>query len=258
MKLKEKMVAVPIIRHPMMYLGVVLGFLVLLRTPILSSISRPDFVLTAYLGLFLIFSVTIGFKEIGPFYNKGAGVINLIGMTGVVYMGGILAESLVGNFLSANDPQLLEQYTFDLSWQYVLNHLARYSLVGIGEEIFKVCIFLILYWIGVKVSGKKIGACLVSVFITSLFFGLLHINYNYDQWLNITLIIGTGSLVYFYFLLKYQTIVPLMIAHGLQDFLVCLEQTEELTGIYSFVLVLIVLIWSVCRFGLGMKIKLER
>ena len=131
-------------------------------------------------------------------------------------------------------------------------------MVGIGEEIFKVCIFLILYWLGVKVSGKKIGACLVSVFITSLFFGLLHINYNYDQWLNITLIIGAGSLVYFYFLLKYQTIVPLMIAHGLQDFLVCLEQTEELTGIYSFVLVIMILIWAVCRFGLGMKIKLER
>ncbi|MBQ4164348.1 MAG: CPBP family intramembrane metalloprotease, partial [Turicibacter sp.] len=92
----------------------------------------------------------------------------------------------------------------------------------------------------------------------SLFFGLLHINYNYDQWLNITLIIGAGSLVYFYFLLKYQTIVPLMIAHGLQDFLVCLEQTEELTGIYSFVLVIMILIWAVCRFGLGMKIKLER
>lgn len=258
MRLKEKMVAVPIIKHPMVYLLMVLGFLVLLRTPILLVVSRPEVILTVYLGLFLIFSVTFGFQEFKPFYNKGKGVINLLGMTGIVYIFGILSESLVAYFLSANDPQLLEQYSFHLSWQYVLYHLSRYSLVGIGEEIFKICVFLVLYWGGFKLSGRKFGSCIVSILLTSLLFGLLHINYNYDQWLNITLIIGAGTLVYFYFLFKYQTIVPLMIAHGLQDFLVSLEHTEELAGIYSLVLVGMILIWFICRFGLGMKLKLER
>ena len=63
-------------------------------------------------------------------------------------------------------------------------------------------------------------------------FGYLHINYNLDQALNITLIIAISAVVYFYFLIKYQTIIPLMIAHGLQDFLVSLELTSELEGIY--------------------------
>ena len=258
MKLKEKMVAVPIIKHPMVYLLLVLVFLAMLRTPILSVFSRPEMILMIYLGIFLIFSVTVGFKEIGPFYNKGGGIINLIGITGAVYVCGILAESFTGYFLSANDPQLLNQYTFHLSGPYVLNQLARYSLVGIGEEIFKLCVFFILYWLGVKVSKHKLGSCIISVIATSFFFGLLHSNYNYDQWLNITLIIGVGALVYFYFLFKYQTIVPLMIAHGLQDFLVSLEHTEELTGIYSLFLVGLILIWFIARFGFGIKVKTER
>ena len=84
MKLKEKMVAVPIIKHPMVYLLLVLVFLAMLRTPILSVFSRPEMILMIYLGIFLIFSVTVGFKEIGPFYNKGGGIINLIGITGAV------------------------------------------------------------------------------------------------------------------------------------------------------------------------------
>ena len=255
MKLKEKMVAVPIIKHPMVYLLLVLVFLVMLRTPILSVFSRPEMILMIYLGIFLIFSVTVGFKEIGPLYNKGGGIINLIGITGAVYICGILAESFTGYFLSANDPQLLDQYTFHLSGPYVLNQLARYSLVGIGEEIFKLCVFFILYWLGVKVSKHKLGSCIISVIATSFFFGLLHSNYNYDQWLNITLIIGVGALVYFYFLFKYQTIVPLMIAHGLQDFLVSLEHTEELTGIYSLFLVALILIWFIARFGFGIKVN---
>ena len=58
MKLKEKMVAVPIIKHPMVYLLLVLVFLVMLRTPILSVFSRPEMILMIYLGIFLIFSVT--------------------------------------------------------------------------------------------------------------------------------------------------------------------------------------------------------
>ncbi len=87
--------------------------------------------------------------------------------------------------------------------------------------------FFILYWLGVKVSKHKLSSCIISVIVTSFFFGLLHSNYNYDQWLNITLIIGVGALVYFYFLFKYQTIVPLMIAHGLQDFLVSLNYNYD-------------------------------
>lgn len=258
MKFKEKMVVVPIIKHPMVYLGLVLGFLAMLRTPILSVFSSPEMILMIYLGVFLIFSMTFGFKEIGPFYNKGGGIINLIGITGAVYVCGILVESFAGYFLAANDPQLLDQYTFQLSWPFVLNQFARYSLVGIGEEIFKLCVFLILYWVGVKVSKHKLGSCIISVIVTSFFFGLLHSNYNYDQWLNITLIIGAGALVYFYFLLKYQTIVPLMIAHGLQDFLVTMEHTGELTGIYSLFLVGLILIWFIARFGFGVKVKTER
>ena len=173
----------------------------------------------------------------------------------MVYFFGILAESVAGSFLSANDPQLLDQITYPLTAAHVVHELARYSLVGIGEEIFKFCVFLILYWVGVRVIKNRMISCIISVLVTSFFFGLLHINYNYDQWLNITLIIGSGTVVYFYFLFKYRTIVPLMIAHALQDFLVTMEHTEGLAGIYMLFLTGIVLCWFIARFGLGFKLK---
>ena len=258
MRIKEKMVTMPLIKHPMLYFFMVMGFLSILTTPILSFTSRPDLVLLVYLGLFLLFSVTVGFEEIGPFYNKSSGIINLIGMTGTVYITCILVENLTGYFLAANDPQLLDQYSYELSWQYVLNHFSRYCLVGIGEELFKFCVFLFVYWFGVKISGKKLISCIISVLLTSLLFGLLHVNYNYSQWLNITLIIGMSSVVYFYFLFKYQTILPLMIAHGLQDFIVSLELTQELEGIHFQFLMLLIGVWLISRFGFGMEIKMQR
>ena len=76
--------------------------------------------------------------------------------------------------------------------------------------------------------------------------------------MNITLNIGVGALVYFYFLFKYQTIVPLMIAHGLQDFIVSLELTQELEGIHFQFLMLLIGVWLISRFGFGMKIKMQR
>ena len=255
MKMKNAVNSIPVVKNLMPYLMVVIGFLVLLRTPLLAGVSNPELFLMGYLGFFLIFSVTVGKKEMGPFYNKGGSLINLIAMTGMVYFFGILAESVTGSFLSANDPQLLDQLTYPLTATHVVHELARYSLVGIGEEIFKFCLFLILYGVLVRVMKNRMISCIVSVLVTSFFFGLLHMNYNFDQWLNITLIIGSGTVVYFYFLFKYRTIVPLMLAHALQDFLVTMEHTEGLSGIYMLFLTGIVLCWFIARFGLGYKLK---
>lgn len=258
MSVKTKMKETPIIEHPLAYFIVVLVFLLLLRTPILMNVSNPEFVLMGYFCLFLLFSVTIGFKEFQPFYNKGNGMIDLIKMTGAVFIACLVMESLVSQLLSASDPQLLNQYSFHLSWNYVIHELSHYSLVGIGEEIFKFSLFLWLYWFGMKLSGKRLGSCILAVFLTSLLFGLLHINYNYEQWFNITVIIGLSAVIYFYFLFKYQTILPLMLAHGLQDFLVSLELTEELSGIYTVFLYVVLAIFLVSWFIGGIRRFMRR
>ncbi len=46
-----------------------------------------------------------------------------------------------------------------------------------------------------------------------------------------------------------------MLAHALQDFLVTMEHTEGLSGIYMLFLTGIVLCWFIARFGLGYKLK---
>ena len=49
-----------------------------------------------------------------------------------------------------------------------------------------------------------------------------------------------------------------MIAHGLQDFIVSLELTQELEGIHFQFLMLLIGVWLISRFGFGMKIKMQR
>lgn len=232
MSFREKIEQIPLIKHKFLYLCMILLFLLLLRTPILGWTGIGEQGITLFHCVFLLFSVTIGLHEFRPYYNKSTGVFRVIIMAMTIFLWSFLVENFIGALLSSHDPQQLEQYTFQLSWPYVFNHFGRYSLVGIGEEIFKWMVFLVFYNLCYQVGKNSILSFLISVIVTCLLFGYLHINYNLDQALNILLIIGSSAIVYFYFLIKYQTIIPLMIAHGLNDFLVSLEMTSELEGIF--------------------------
>lgn len=235
------------------YVAVVFGFLFLLKTPILADNPYGELFLMGYHGVFLIFSVTIGFKEIAPLYNKAGGIWRLLMITGGILFFSAMVEAVVGTFLAADDPQQLEQYSFQLTGKYVTVSFVRYWLVGIGEELFKYMVFLILYYPLYKVLKNCWMPFILATFITCFFFGFLHANYNPDEWLTITLIIASGAVVYFYFLVKYQTILPLMIAHFFQDFMVSLELTEQLEGVYGVTFLLIYA--AAIAFLLGRTIK---
>lgn len=235
------------------YVLVVFGFLFLLKTPVLAGNPYSEFFLMSYHGVFLIFSVTIGFKEMAPLYNKEGGIWRMLLLAGAILFFSALVEGVVGGFLAADDPQQLEQYSFELSRKYVTVSFVRYALVGIGEELFKYMIFLILYYPLCKLFKSYWLPLLISTFVTCFFFGFLHANYNPDEWLTITLIIASGAVVYFYFLIKYQTIIPLMFAHFFQDFLVSLELTEQLEGIYGLTFLLIYMVVLIHIFGKMIK-----
>ena len=185
------------------YVLVVFGFLFLLKTPVLAGNPFSEFFLMSYHGVFLIFSVTIGFKEMAPLYNKEGGIWRMLLLAGAILFFSALVEGVVGGFLAADDPQQLEQYSFELSRKYVTVSFVRYALVGIGEELFKYMIFLILYYPLCKLFKSYWLPLLISTFVTCFFFGFLHANYNPDEWLTITLIIASGAVVYFYFLFNY-------------------------------------------------------
>lgn len=179
------------------YVLVVFGFLFLLKTPVLAGNPYSEFFLMSYHGVFLIFSVTIGFKEMAPLYNKEGGIWRMLLLAGAILFFSALVEGVVGGFLAADDPQQLEQYSFELSRKYVTVSFVRYALVGIGEELFKYMIFLILYYPLCKLFKSYWLPLLISTFVTCFFFGFLHANYNPDEWLTITLIIASGAVVYF-------------------------------------------------------------
>ena len=80
---------------------------------------------------------------------------------------------------------------------------------------------------------------LCGVFFSALLFGGLHIDYNVEMWAVITLGIGLGACVEFYFLFKYKTIVPLILAHAFQDIINTMMHTEQIGAIILLILELI-------------------
>ena len=64
----------------------------------------------SYHGVYLIFSVTIGFKEMAPLYNKEGGIWRMLLLAGAILFFSALVEGVVGGFLAADDPQQLEQF----------------------------------------------------------------------------------------------------------------------------------------------------
>lgn len=235
------------------YVCIIMGFLLLLKSSVVAGSRYGELILMSYHGVFLIFSVTVGFKDIAPLYRKEGGIWRLIILTGGILFFSAIVESGIGMLLGADDPQQLDQYSFDLTGNYVMVNFVRYILVGIGEELFKYMVFLILYYPLYKWCKKSWLSFIVSTFITCFFFGFLHVNYNPGEWLTITLLLGSGAGVYFYFLVKYQTIIPLMMAHFFQDFLVSLELTEQLNGIYTLTFLIIYLFVLVWGFGTIIK-----
>lgn len=235
MNLKEKIHAIPIIKQPLLYLGVVISFLLALF--LLPKTNKGLWLVPVWYSALLIFTVTIGFKEFGPLYHQERNFFNLMKQTINIFFMTLVSNHLLQLASSINNPQQLQQHSYSFSWSQVVYYATSSLFVGIGEEIFKVCIFFFFYWALVKISTKRFIPCLVSVIITSFIFGALHSHYNPDQWLDITILIGGQTVLYFYFLLKYQTIIPLMLAHALWDFMIATSLSFEIN--YQAILSLI-------------------
>ena len=120
------------------YVLVVFGFLFLLKTPVLAGNPYSEFFLMSYHGVFLIFSVTIGFKEMAPLYNKEGGIWRMLLLAGAILFFSALVEGVVGGFLAADDPQQLEPYSFELSRKYVTVVLYAMHWSGLGKNCLSI------------------------------------------------------------------------------------------------------------------------
>lgn len=89
-----------------------------------------------------------------------------------------------------------------------------------GEELFKLSLFLLLMFIIYKLAKNRKMSIVLSVLITLLVFGLMHHTAYADSWLQIIFVIGLGSVFYLYAYLKTKNILTSYIVHLLIDLIV--------------------------------------
>ncbi|MGL4337476.1 MAG: CPBP family glutamic-type intramembrane protease [Turicibacter sp.] len=173
-------------------------------------------------ALLLIMALTLASKETKQYLNIGTGYSQIIFNSISIMIVSQFLQSLTIQFYSVSDPQNLSRFQYDFSPGYFTNQLIKYMFVGVGEELFKLFFFFVIYSLLTTLSKHKykLFNCCICILITCLLFGVLHVNYNVSNWQVIVIAIALSASVNFYFLFKYQSIIPLMIAHAAKDMLV--------------------------------------
>ena len=166
-----------------------------------------------YLGgilhlLFLIsYGLTLGFKDIKGYIRK----IN--SWKDTFYIGTkllIISIVIIGIFLIGdNDPQGISKLEY--SGEATMLLLSKLPLIAVGEEFFKFFVFMgLLSLIRIPIRHRLVIVTMLSSFI----FGYMHvINYK----ITAGLILSLCDIPYCIFFIYYQSILPLIIAHFIQD-----------------------------------------
>lgn len=166
--------------------------------------------LTFYMFL-ILFGLTLGFKELNPLIKP---VENSWKKTIIksLYLFGFQALFTVGTiiFLDIPDPQGIQNSVYSIK-EFIIN-LLHLPLVAIGEEFFKILMFLSIISF---FRTKPFTSILLAIFLSSFIFGYMHV-FGYK--ITAGLPIAIGTIPSFIFLIKYRSIYPLIIAHFITDF----------------------------------------
>ena len=174
-------------------------------------------------------------KDLDQYIKRKIGIKKLFVISSMCWLYSAVATSLIFLLHETNDVQQLNDWVIPSSELGI--YLFEMVLVGIGEEFFKFLMFINVYTILHKMKVQKSYSILGGIIVSSLIFGFLHVNYNLSAWHIITLGIGLSSCVAFYFLFKYKSIIPLILAHIFQDVLVVLNHSPE-TEMFSLFVIL--------------------
>ncbi|HAX73135.1 MAG TPA: hypothetical protein DCY20_06390 [Firmicutes bacterium] len=239
---------IPVTNRKFLYFLTILGAYFLY----LTNVFKTDLLLrtqgTLCNALLFILAITLFHTDTKPFFNKGKGFFHLLELCVTLYFTTIAVNIALSFLIHVDDPQNLSRFMYDFSLPYVTYNIIKYFFVGVGEECFKLFIFLLLFGLFHVVARgrhKKIN-CILAVILTSFFFGALHNFYAPENWIAITIPIAASTMVYFYYLFKHKTILPLMITHAFHDIFIFLtlmngysEMNESIITLFLMILFLI-------------------
>lgn len=193
---------------------------------------RDYYVIVMY-AITIIGMVTYGYSDISSFLTRKYSIKKNIGIGIGIFLTSGAVSLIVRFLLKTTNPQNLvagEMLTIDY-----LKEINLLLLLPFAEEFFKFMLLIFIYKVVTKFSANKQIGLWGSMLATCLIFGAMHMHYNYDKALVITLSLGLGTMVYLWVLMKYKCIIPLIIAHFLQDFGAFTRMWEHGQGIFNII-----------------------
>lgn len=181
-----------------------------------------------YIKIFIaFFGFTYGFKHLNPYLSTVVNIKTTIKTSvKLIILYTVILLLLIP--LTGKDPQQLQNLNLS-NKEYYLS-LIELPFTAISEEVFKSLMLLAL----IRLLPMKKYKVIVAILISSLIFGLLHINYAYQNSINILLPIGLSAIPTFIFFLYYKSIYPSMIVHFVTDFIVITKFTANFSFIFTF------------------------
>lgn len=189
------------------------------RKAVLYSLLIPALIISLNEKIYHPFYLTvicllIGYKDNRPFVDiKQYKLMELLRMTGITFVVSALF-SLAGlklmSLWGVDDPQGLKHVVYS-NEQYV-DSIVRLPFTAIGEEFFKLLIFLAFF--SLVSVGSKYFKIFVAALLASFMFGHMHV-FNYELTAGVPIMLG--AIPTFYLMLYYRSILPLIIEHFLFD-----------------------------------------
>lgn len=219
-------------------------FLYFLRTVINSPVASMSWNIFMNIGILII-----GWHDIWRYIgrvDKSIKLTFILGIRTLAYQTILAMISLILlSFININDPQGIKDFTYSLR-DFIYLFSFDIILTAIGEEFWKLLMILVSLRLLCNLKMHSLFKVALGVLIPSIVFGLAHnINYSNTAWIPIAVM----TIPSFIMFLKYKSILPLIIAHFIFDFISIVGKVDNFGNtVVGIMGVLLILIYMGCEF----------
>lgn len=203
-------ISYPSLINSFIYLIIPLLVLLILN----KKIDFLPYIPSLYIKILIsLFGATYAYKDLSPYIRNVVNFKTTLKVSAkLMVLYGIFI--FIALFFTGDDPQNIKN--LNLSNKEYFLHILELPFTAIGEEVMKALMLFALLKVFKPFNNFNIP---IAILISSAIFGLLHINYNYDNAIKIIFAIGFTSIPDSLYFLKYKSIYPLIIVHFIADFL---------------------------------------
>lgn len=223
-------------------------FLFFLRYVINSPVASMSW------NLFInIFVLIIGWNDIWKYLRSvdSYKFTFILGIRTVAYQTIVAMIFLILlSFVNINDPQGIKDFTYSLR-EFLYLFSFDIILTAIGEEFWKLLMILTVLRLVANIRIPIFLKLTIGLLIPSIIFGLAHnINYLNTAWIPI----AAMTIPSFVMFLKYKSILPLIIAHFIFDFISIVGKVENFGNtVVGVIGVFLIIIYMGCEFTSNIK-----